>query len=122
MYTTENLEGYVDAAPACAMAAIESALAGADELTEYDTSGDGRRCPTHPHVIIGSPCGMFDGVCGECEGECYEAELRAKYGEEEDEVYCTTVSVAPTDACCKERRILGGKCENCGVWDDDISF
>lgn len=29
--------------------------------------GDCRKCPRHPKVSVGSPCGMFDGVCGECE-------------------------------------------------------
>ncbi len=31
--------------------------------------GDARRCARHPHVKTSSDDGMFDGVCGECEGE-----------------------------------------------------
>lgn len=38
--------------------------------------GDPRRCERHPNVVIGSACGMFDGVCGACEHEA-EAEQSA---------------------------------------------
>jgi hypothetical protein len=31
-----------------------------------------RRCPHHPNVIISSPDGQFDGVCGPCEAESDE--------------------------------------------------
>lgn len=30
-------------------------------------SGDPRRCPAHPDIVISSPDGLFDGVCAECE-------------------------------------------------------
>jgi len=33
------------------------------------TFGDPRRCPRHPSVRTSSDDGMFDGVCGACEGE-----------------------------------------------------
>lgn len=40
---------------------------------DYDMQdGDPRRCPSHPHVTISSPDGMFDGVCGECEAALEE--------------------------------------------------
>lgn len=32
--------------------------------------GDPRRCEIHPNVVISSPDGMFDGVCGACEAAC----------------------------------------------------
>ena len=35
--------------------------------------GDPRRCERHPDVVIGSPCGMFDGCCGKCEMEADDA-------------------------------------------------
>mgnify|MGYP000517409910 CR=1 FL=1 len=100
-----------------------------DELTGYEehcrdeesTYGDPRRCPRHPHVTIGSPCGMFDGVCGECE---YGMEMEDE--EFQGTVPAVVVSVAPTGVevvdCCKEPKVLGGKCENCGTWSDDIPF
>ena len=31
--------------------------------------GDPRRCPIHPNVRTSSADGMFDGLCGACEGE-----------------------------------------------------
>lgn len=36
--------------------------------------GDPRRCARHPSVVIGSPCGMFDGLCGICESEADDAD------------------------------------------------
>lgn len=30
-------------------------------------SGDSRRCPAHPNIVISSPDGLFDGICGACE-------------------------------------------------------
>ncbi len=37
-----------------------------------DLSDDCRRCPSHPEVVIGSPCGRFDAVCEKCEMEAHE--------------------------------------------------
>ena len=37
--------------------------------------GDPRRCPRHG-TVIGSPCGQYDGVCGECEGAIDDEGLR----------------------------------------------
>lgn len=34
---------------------------------------DGRFCPSHPHVRISSPCGVYDAVCNECESAADEA-------------------------------------------------
>ena len=31
--------------------------------------GDPSRCPRHPNQVIGSPDGMFDGLCGACEAD-----------------------------------------------------
>lgn len=39
-----------------------------DDLAGHGYEGDARRCAAHPNVVISSPCGMFDGLCGECEG------------------------------------------------------
>lgn len=36
-----------------------------------------RRCHAHPHVVISSPCGRFDGLCGECEDGMYREEQEA---------------------------------------------
>ena len=33
-----------------------------------------RRCHAHPNVVISSPCGLFDALCGECEDGMYRAE------------------------------------------------
>jgi|GEM_PF-6924489 len=56
-----------------------------EEGAEY---GDPRRCPRHPGVRTSSNDGMFDGVCGQCEGEC------AEYAEEaaEREAYAASGS------------------------------
>ena len=51
-----------------------------NELTGYEehlhheagATGDARRCIHHPHVMISSSDGMFDAICGECEGEMDE--------------------------------------------------
>lgn len=45
---------------------IPCASVGCGTPTEVVYVGP-RRCPTHPNVVIGSPCGQFDGVCGACE-------------------------------------------------------
>lgn len=36
-----------------------------------------RRCHAHPNVVISSPCGQFDALCGECEDAVYRAEQEA---------------------------------------------
>ncbi len=33
-----------------------------------------RRCPVHG-TVISSPCGNFDGLCGQCELECDMADM-----------------------------------------------
>ena len=53
--------------------------------------GDCRRCPNHPHIAIGSPCGMFDGLCGECEANCDAARHEA----DESEYPTLVMVVAP---------------------------
>ena len=54
--------------------------------------GDPRRCPTHPEVVVGSPCGLYDGLCDKCEAACHEAASEegeasrtAEHGDEERE-------------------------------------
>jgi len=55
-----------------------------------------RVCSAHPHVRISSPCGMFDGLCGECENACSQAALEWEYSEENTtRVHCTLISSAP---------------------------
>lgn len=58
-------------------------LTGLEEH-ERDTFGcpDYRVCPNHPGVRTSSDDGMFDGVCGICEGEMHDAAERWEYDPE----------------------------------------
>ena len=48
-----------------------AAASGVLTIHVYDGT---RRCHAHPHVVISSPCGQFDALCGECEDAMYRAE------------------------------------------------
>jgi len=45
---------------------------------EMGACGDARRCPRHPSVKTSSDDGMFDGVCGLCEGEMEKVMMRER--------------------------------------------
>jgi hypothetical protein len=50
-------------------------LYGLDEHLEHEAGaqfGDPRRCHRHPHVVVSSADGMFDGLCRLCEAEADE--------------------------------------------------
>jgi hypothetical protein len=49
-----------------------------------------RRCHAHPNVVISSPCGLFDALCGECEDGMYRAEQ-----EEQEEQEAAAPSPSP---------------------------
>lgn len=73
-------------------------------------SGDARRCAFHPHVKVSSDDGMFDGVCGECEGEMSEELDEALFDEEVSKGICP----CPFPALPESPEVLYG--------DDDIPF
>lgn len=95
-------------------------------------SGDPRRCPAHPDIVISSPDGLFDGVCPRCESEADAdpevAEWEAARAAAPDTRECGCGSGLPPTACHERdfgdppvlRRM--GRAIPASAFDDDIPF
>lgn len=81
---------------------------------------DGRRCPHHPHVIISSPDGMFDGLCDLCEGAMYEHMAREAAELAEAERHAREGSPCTVVVGCKPFHWSHVPCAECN--EDEIPF
>ena len=88
--------------------------AAEDELGA--TFGDPRCCPRHPSVRTSSDDGMFDGVCGDCEGESELAAQMWDYDPANPERAHCALPVAPSAA---EPMFRIATCQDV---DDEICF
>jgi hypothetical protein len=54
----------------------------------------------------------------DCDAEAREEAHRALLSDAEDDLRDVPQESEAPDSCCREPRYYGGRCDNCGTWDE----